>query len=459
MPQIPVHAIRNPHRGSPIVHGWHSQAQNVNKSEVFGGLGSFARLGVSEYPYGVSSKKNIVVGVCGSIAAYKSAFLVRELTRRGYVVRVAMTESARHFVGAMTFSGITGNPTLTDSWDVAYPGEAHVDLGTWADMMIIAPATRNLIAKMAAGLCEDAVLLTQSCLTGPTLLAPAMHSSMWNGATTQRNIRALESFGVHFVGPESGPLASGTKGTGRMSEPLHIADHAESILRTKVDLQDLNILITAGPTVEDLDPVRFFSNRSSGKMGFALASTARARGARVTLVSGPVSEPSPPGVTRVDVRSAREMFEAVTVRATSADVIIMAAAVADYRPKETIAQKIKKGEGPMTLVLDRNPDILAHLGQARSGPQPYLVGFALETENLEANSRKKLARKRCDLLVANLAEDSFGRNDNRATLITPTSETHLGKMSKLALAEAILSHIRSALTPKLSASQLDAKSS
>lgn len=388
--------------------------------------------------------KRLVVGLGGGIAAFKAVELVRELTRRGAEIRVVMTEAATRFVGPITFAGLTGKPAITDLWAEDYAGEVHVEIGEWADAMIVAPATMNLMARAANGQADDAVLATLACARGQVFFAPAMHQRMWRHPATQSNVRTLIERGAVVLGPVTGPLANGEIGEGRMIEPREIADEVESHLAQADDLSGIRVLITAGPTHEDLDPVRFLGNRSSGRMGYAIASQALRRGAEVTLVSGPVQLPAPVGVELIPVRSAREMHEAVMSRFERFDVLIMAAAVADYRPKHAQPQKIKKG-GSLQLELVRNPDILADVGAKRSQRPAVLVGFALETENLEKAARDKLERKAADLVVANEASVGLGGDTNRATLVDATSATALPEMSKLALANEILDRVRALL--------------
>ena len=389
--------------------------------------------------------RRIVVGVGGGIAAFKAVELVREIGRRGGEVRVVLTPAGARFVGAVTFAGITGRPAVTDLWDPTYAGEVHVELGAWADAIVVAPATMNLLARAAHGLADDALLATIACARAPVLYAPAMHTRMWERASTQRSVARLREDGAAFVGPVSGPLASGESGEGRMSEPVTIADAVETLLGGAGDLGGLHVVVTAGPTVEDLDPVRFLGNRSSGKMGYAIAERAVARGARVTLISGPVAIDPPSGATLVAVRSAVEMKEAVDARFDDADVVVMAAAVADYRPAAKSDHKIKKTDGPVTLELARNPDILAELGARRRERRPILVGFAVETRDLEAYARKKLEEKRCDLVVANHASAGFGGDRNEAVLVDPSSADALPPMDKRDLADRVLDRVRALL--------------
>ncbi len=388
------------------------------------------------------SARHIVVGIGGGIAAYKAAVLVRELGRRGAEVRVVMTRAASRFVGAMTFAGITGKPAVDDLWDPSYAGEVHVELGEWADAIVVAPATMNLLARAAHGLADDALLATIACARGPVLFAPAMHHRMWNQASTQRAVAALRASGHGFVGPVEGALASGEVGMGRMCEPEAIADALFATLDAPKDLAGVRVLVTAGPTVEDLDPVRFLGNRSTGKMGYAVAARALARGATVTLVTGPVTIAPPPGAEVVPVRSALEMQAEVVKRAAGVDAVVMSAAVADYRPAEFSNEKLKKGGVDLSIPLVRNPDILAELGAARAGSRPMLVGFAVETTDVVRYARDKLVRKKVDLVVANEAKVGFGGDDNQATLVTRDSETALPAMPKLDLADRILDRVR-----------------
>jgi phosphopantothenoylcysteine decarboxylase/phosphopantothenate--cysteine ligase len=389
--------------------------------------------------------KRIVVGLGGGIAAFKAVQLARELMRRGAEIRVVMTEAATRFVGPITFAGLTGKAAVTDLWAEDYAGEVHVELGEWADAVVIAPATMNLMARAAIGQANDPVLATLACARGEIFFAPAMHPRMWAHPATQSNVRSLTERGAVVLGPVTGPLANGEVGEGRMMEPEDIADEVESHLAHADDLSGSRILITAGPTHEDLDPVRFFGNRSSGRMGYAIALQALRRGAEVTIVSGPVHLPVPLGAELIRVRSAKEMHEAVMTRFDRFDVVIMAAAVADYRPERISPQKIKKG-GSLKLELVRNPDILADVGAKRTQQPSVLVGFALETENLEKAARDKLDRKAADLIVANEADAGLGGDTNRATLVDATSATPLPEMSKRALADQILDRVRTLLS-------------
>lgn len=384
------------------------------------------------------SNSQIMVGIGGGIAAFKAVALVRELMQRGARVRVVMTPAATRFVGPITFTGLTGTPPVTDIWDPSYAGEVHVELGAWAQAMVIAPATANLLARAAVGISDDAVLATLRCTDAPVLFAPAMHHRMWSAPPTQRAVAQLITDGATIVGPVYGKLASGEEGLGRMSEPDAIADAVATRLGavTTRDLAGLRVLVSAGPTVEDIDPVRFLSNRSSGRMGYAIAERAAERGATVTLVSGPVSLAPPRGCEIVHVRAAIAMRDAILARTASLDAVVMTAAVADYRVETPHAHKLKKTDA-LTLSLVKNPDILAELGAQRSGARPLLIGFALETENVLAYARDKLLKKRVDLIVANHADDGLGGDDNVATLVDAQGDEPLGKLSKRALADRI----------------------
>lgn len=390
---------------------------------------------------GLTGRK-VVVGVGGGIAAFKAVELVRELQRRGAEVRVMMTEAGARFVGPVTLAGLTAHPVVTDLWDPQYPGEAHVELSAWAEAIVIAPATANMLARASFGMADDVVLATLLCADCPVLYAPAMHPRMWSRKATHENIARLKHNGANFVGPVKGPLASGEEGMGRMSEPTEITDALGTLLERSGDLKGRTILVTAGPTVEDLDPVRFIGNRSTGKMGFAVAARAAARGAKVVLVAGPVTLDTPPRVTRIDVRSALEMATAVSEHVRKVDAVVMTAAVADYRAARVATEKLKKGGERLSIDLVQNPDILAGLGGSRENGKPVLVGFAVETQDVAAGARKKLVEKNVDLIFANHASDGFGGNDNEAILVDASGDQALPRMSKLALADVILDRVR-----------------
>ena len=387
----------------------------------------------------------IALCVSGSIAAYKAVEIARLLKKAGARVIPVMTRAAREFVGPVTLSGITGEVVHTEMFDPSFPGEIHVDLARRADVVLLAPATADLLARLAGGRADDLVTALALCAKGPVIAAPAMHPRMWSHPAVRRNVAALAADGrVELCGPEDGEVASGESGVGRMASPEAIAGVALARAGGS-DLRGLRIVVTAGPTVEDLDPVRFLGNRSTGKMGFAIAERAATRGADVTLVAGPVSLASPFGVRRVDVRSALAMrsalWEALGPDLDRADILVMTAAVADYRPREENATKLKRTARPMALDLVPNPDLLAEVGAARAHRLPVLVGFAVETDTdarvIEA-ARGKLAAKRVDMVVANHAVDSFGRDDNRATLVTKDAAEPFGVLPKPVLADRIL---------------------
>lgn len=385
--------------------------------------------------------RKIIVGVGGGIAAFKAVWVVRELGRRGASVRVVMTEAAQRFVGRLTFAGLLGEPPVTDLWDDRFDGEVHVDMAAWADAALVVPATANLMARAAYGLADDALLATLLCFDGPLVLAPAMHALMWQHPATQANVDRLLARGARFAGPVEGALASGEVGLGRMAEPEAIVDALSDVWATQ-DLRGRRIVVTAGGTEEDIDPVRFLTNRSSGLMGYALAERAATRGATVVLVSAPTALSVPRSVDVRQIRSALEMAAAVDAEREAADAIIMAAAVADYRPAEPLPHKLKKQEGELHLRLTRNPDILAGLGAWRSGrSRPLLVGFAVETDALIASARAKLKKKRVDLVVANEAAVSFGRTDNQVTLVDARGEEALPALEKRQVADRILDRV------------------
>jgi phosphopantothenoylcysteine decarboxylase/phosphopantothenate--cysteine ligase len=394
--------------------------------------------------------RSIALCVTGSIAAYKAVELARLLRKGGLTVLPVMTASAARFVGAATFAGITGEPVATDMWDASLAGEIHVRLAERADLVAIVPATADLLARLAQGRADDLVTALALCARGPVVAAPAMHPRMWEHPATQRNVAELGAQKrVTLIGPVTGEVASGDVGMGRMAEPEAIAAAIAAALTAR-DLAGFRVVVTAGPTLEDIDPVRFIGNRSSGRMGFAVAERAAARGADVTLLAGPVSLPNPHGVRRVDVRGTTAMraalWHALGPDLTRADALVMAAAVADYRPAESSPTKMKKGAECVALDLVRNPDLLAEIGEARgSGLRPVLVGFAVETEAgdaLLASARQKLAAKHLDLVVANLAAESFGRADNRATLVSAAAVEALPALSKASLADVLLDRVR-----------------
>ncbi len=344
--------------------------------------------------------KRILLGVTGSIAAYKAVELLRELVKRGAEVQVVMTEAATRFVAPLTFETLSRQPVLLDMFSLTYGSHiGHIEATALADLFVIAPATAHTIARLAHGLADDFlsnIYLASRC---PVLLAPAMDSDMYQHTAVQENLKRLRDRGVHLVGPASGELASGLVGPGRLVEPPEIVEAIERLLAAAEDLAAEVVLVTAGPTREPLDPVRFLSNRSSGKMGYAITEAAAARGARVILVSGPTALPPPQGVDVIYVETAQQMHDAVMAKLSSATVVIKAAAVADYRPKQVAGRKLKKDEAVPEVTLESTPDILAEVGKRKG--RRVLVGFAAETEDLVENARKKLQRKNLDLVVVN----------------------------------------------------------
>jgi phosphopantothenoylcysteine decarboxylase/phosphopantothenate--cysteine ligase len=389
--------------------------------------------------------RTIVLCVGGGIAAYKACEIARLVVKGRGTVRVAMTPAATRFVQPLTFQAISGAPVLVDlldpSADLAY---GHLALARMADLVLVAPATADLIARIRAGMADDAVTTTVVAADCPVLIAPAMNTRMWRNVATQENVAALVARGVHVVGPAAGSLADGDVGEGRLAEPDEIALAALRLLGNQ-DLAGRKVLVTAGPTREPIDPVRFISNPSSGKMGYAIASVAAHRGADVTLVSGPTQLADPPGLKVVRVETAEQMARAVEMEAPGMDLFVAAAAVSDYRPAVTSPRKIKKGAEDETLVLSRTPDILAGLGARLAGAKdaPVLVGFAAETEEVIARAREKLKGKRCDLVVANRVGgpgEGFGSDTNRVALVSATELAEI-EGPKERVAEAILDWI------------------
>ena len=434
--------------------------------------------------------RTVALCVTGSIAAYKAVELARLLLKAGAKVFPVMTASAARFVGPVTLAGICGEPVATSMWDPSFAGEMHIALAERADLVVIVPATADVLARLAQGRADDLVTALALGARGPVLAAPAMHPRMWEHPATQRNVAELaRQTRVTLVGPVRGEVASGDVGMGRMADPLAIAAAAAALLLEEappatnaemapLDLAGVRVLVTAGPTLEDIDPVRFLGNRSSGKMGFALAARAAARGADVTLVAGPVALATPPGVARrIDVRSALDMraalWTAILPDLSGVDVLIMAAAVADQRPAVVATTKMKKSDASSANAIElvKNPDLLGEIGAARASltparaRRPLLVGFAVETaggDALVAYARRKLEDKRVDMVVCNEAAESFGRDDSRIGLVTaehrdrdrdqdqdqeggePRAE-FLPRGSKESLADSILAHVRALL--------------
>jgi phosphopantothenoylcysteine decarboxylase / phosphopantothenate---cysteine ligase len=364
--------------------------------------------------------KNVILGVCGGIAAYKAAALTSKLTQAGANVRVIMTEAAAKLVQPLTFQALSKNHVAVDTFDEHDPAVInHIEMADSADLVIVAPATANMLAKMAHGLADDMLSTTMLVVQAPILVAPAMNVHMYDHPAVQANIATLASRGIHFIEPGVGQLACGYVGKGRLAEPEEIMEAASSLLSSLEDkpLAGKKVLVTAGGTVERIDPVRYLTNDSSGKMGFAAAEAARDLGAKVTVVAGRTSISLPAGVEAVHVQSALDMFDAVMERLDSSDIVIKAAAVADYRPEVKADLKMKKNEDTLTVRLVKNPDILMEIGKRKKGQ--FVVGFAAETHDLEANALGKLERKNCDLLVANdvTAEGAgFGTDTNIITI-------------------------------------------
>ena len=390
--------------------------------------------------------KRILLGITGGIAAYKTAELVRLLTRAGGDIRVAMTEAATRFITPVTLQALSGQVVWTDLWDARVPDNmGHIEHSRDRDLIVVAPATADFMAKAAHGFADD--LLSSLCMARrcPLMLAPAMNVEMWENAATQRNLQLLQEDGVLLAGPAAGDQACGEVGMGRMLEPAQLAAEIENFFQPKL-LAGKRVLITAGPTEEPIDPVRVLTNSSSGKMGYAVARAAREAGAEVMLVSGPVALATPPGVARIDVRTAEEMFEAVKKAVNSCDVFVSVAAVADYRVKNRATQKMKKGNGGVSLELEENPDILAWV--AALPKPPFCVGFAAESEKLAQNAAEKRAKKRIPLMAANLAQHALGADDNNITLYDDRGEHPLGRGPKLQLARRLMEHVAGMLSQK-----------
>jgi phosphopantothenoylcysteine decarboxylase/phosphopantothenate--cysteine ligase len=390
--------------------------------------------------------KNVLLGVTGGIAAYKAVDIVSQLVKLNANINVIMTKNATQLVQPLTFRYISRNPVAVDMF--AEPESwkpEHIALADKADILVIAPATANIIAKLAHGIADDMLSTTSLAVQCPILIAPAMNSHMLENAIVQENIKTLMNHGVEFIESEYGMLACGYEGKGRLANPEKIVERIIGILTAKRDLEGKTVLVTAGPTREALDPVRFISNRSSGKMGYAIAEIASKRGADVVLITGPTSIKTPDKVKVISVESALQMSDAVMAIASQSDIIIMSAAVSDYRPKEFSQQKIKRDKGEITLILKENPDILAEIGKNKRESQ-IIVGFSMETENLLENSLKKLKKKNADFIVANdLSKEGagFGTDTNIVTLISASGDVQeLPVMSKYDVANAIFDFIR-----------------
>jgi len=389
----------------------------------------------------------ITLGVTGGVAAYKAAELVRRLQQEGHSVQVVMTRSAREFITPLTFAALSGQKVITDLFSNSSGGEAnlesaieHIAVAQRTDLLLVAPATADIIAKFARGVADDFLTTLYLASTAPVVVAPAMNVNMWNHEATRENVEALRTRGVKIVEPEEGYLACGMTGPGRLAGVEEILAAVRDVTKAQRDLEGETILVSAGPTCEDLDPVRYITNRSSGKMGYAVAEAAAKRGARVILVSGPVNLETPAGVERTDVRTAEEMRQAVQQRFAEASIAILAAAVADYRPTRSRAEKIKKGSQPLEISLEPTTDILAEVAKHKGSR--IVVGFAAETDHVAENARKKLASKNADLIVANdvTAEGAgFDRDTNVVTLFSRDGrDLALPKMPKSEVAQRIL---------------------
>jgi phosphopantothenoylcysteine decarboxylase / phosphopantothenate---cysteine ligase len=389
----------------------------------------------------------VALGVCGGIGAYKAVEVARGLQKRGHEVVAVMTQAATRFVGPVTFEAITRRPVITDQFAPGMNADIeHIALASTIDLLLVAPATANIIGKLANGIADDFLSTLYTATRAPLLLAPSMNTQMFEHEAVRRNLDALAARGAHFVEPGEGYLACGWIGKGRLAEPDEIVAAAEAILRPAGPLRELRVLVTAGPTHESVDPVRFISNRSSGRMGFAIAAEAARRGAQVTLVAGPTSISAPAVAELIRVRRASEMRDAVLSRSDAMDVVVMAAAVADYTPVEPSSQKVSKDEESLTLVLQRTPDILGELGRRRlgKGHGPLLIGFAAETEDVVARAAAKRENKHVDLIVANDVshEDSgFDVDVNEVTFVGPDGVESLPRQSKGRVAAALLDRI------------------
>ncbi|MDB7947050.1 bifunctional phosphopantothenoylcysteine decarboxylase/phosphopantothenate--cysteine ligase CoaBC [Faecalitalea cylindroides] len=387
------------------------------------------------------SKKRIVVGVSGGIAAYKACDLVSKLSKKDYEVKVILTKHAEKFVSKLTFEALCHNYVETDLFDESNEDPiAHITLAKWADLMIIVPATANIIAKVTHGISDDLLSTTFLACNKHKMICPAMNTQMYENPITQKNIQACKDLGYQILDPVVGHLACNDTGRGKMIEPADIVEAIDNYFNTSNKLSEKTVLISAGPTQEAMDPVRFISNHSSGKQGYAIAKVAKAMGANVILVSGPVQLEKIEGIQTIDVTSALDMFEAIKQNADKADYIIMAAAVSDYRPENIAEHKIKKSDDTIEMTFVKNPDILAYLGQCKTKKQ-IICGFAMETQDLDKNAKEKLEKKNCDMLIANnlfVSGAGFQTDTNIVSLLTKDSIEHLPKLSKEELGQKIL---------------------
>jgi phosphopantothenoylcysteine decarboxylase/phosphopantothenate--cysteine ligase len=397
----------------------------------------------------LTPKKRVLLGVSGGIAAYKSPDLVRRLIERGAEVQVVMSAGAQHFVTPTTFQAVSGHPVRSDLWDpAAEAAMGHIELARWAEIVLIAPASADCLARLAHGRADDLLMTLCLATEAPIVVAPAMNRLMWANKATQANVATLLSRGVRVLGPGTGDQACGETGPGRMLEPVELADRLLTPPTNSGALAGLNVMITAGPTRECIDPVRYLTNRSSGKMGFAVAAAAHEAGARVTLVAGPVQLATPTGtITRIDVQSARDMHAAVHRHIASTDIFIAAAAVADFQPATVAKEKIKKDGKPVTLQLEPAPDIIKSVADLTK--RPFVVGFAAETNDVEQNARLKLKRKRLDMIAANHVGDgiAFDCEDNALTVIWPGGKVEVPRGPKLDVARELIALIAKLLPP------------
>lgn len=388
--------------------------------------------------------KHVVLGITGSIAAYKTAGLASMLVKKGCHVHVLMTENATNFINPITFETLTGNKCLVDTFDRNFEFSVeHVALAKQADVVMIAPASANVVAKLAHGLADDMLTTTVLACRCKKIIAPAMNTNMYENPIVQDNIKICEKYGMEVIKPSVGYLACGDTGAGKMPEPAELFDYIEQEIGAQKDLKGKKILVTAGPTREAIDPVRYITNHSTGKMGYAVAKAAALRGADVTLVTGKTGTPKPRFVRLIEIQSAADMFEAVTAAAAEQDIIIKAAAVADYRPKSVGTEKTKKTDGDMAIELERTDDILKWLGAHRREGQ-FLCGFSMETQNMLENSRVKLDKKNIDMIVANnlkVEGAGFGTDTNVVTIITRERNLELEKMTKEEVADRLLDEI------------------
>ncbi len=388
--------------------------------------------------------KTVLLGVTGSIAAYKTASLASALKKLHADVHVLMTQNAVNFINPITFETLTGNKCLVDTFDRNFEYSVeHVSLAKKADVVMIAPASANVIGKIAHGIADDMLTTTVMACRCRKIVAPAMNTNMFENPIVQDNMKILENYGYEVISPAVGYLACGDTGAGKMPEPELLLEYILQEIACEKDMQGLNVLVTAGPTQEAADPVRYLTNHSTGKMGYAIATVCARRGASVTLVSGPTALKKPQFVRTVEITTAKEMFEAVAGRASEQDIIVKAAAVADYRPKSVSSEKMKKKDGELTLELERTDDILAWLG-GHKRPGQFLCGFAMETQDLIGNARQKLQKKNLDMIVANslrVEGAGFGGDTNVVTMITENEELSLGKMSKEETASKIMDRI------------------